>query len=69
MDDYDEVEEYIRPSRRLSWKNVGAVVLSGVGGICEGISILLMADANYDDDRLAFHEEAALEIESLTTEE
>jgi hypothetical protein len=74
-DDFLEVEEY-RPSRRLSWQNVTAVLLSGVSGalnnladIPEAIAALLMADANYTEDRVTFHQEAALEIETLLRED
>ena len=75
-DDFlDELEEY-RPSRRLCWQNITAVVLSGISGaleqaaaIPEAIAALLMADANYTEDRTAFHEEAALEIETLLKED
>jgi len=71
-DDLLDLEEY-RPSRRLCWQNVVAVVLSGLSGaleqaaaVPEAVAALLMADANYSEDRVAFHEEAALEIETLT---
>jgi hypothetical protein len=75
-DDFlDELEEY-RPSRRLCWQNITAVVLSGISGaleqaaaIPEAVAALLMADANYSEDRTAFHEEAALEIETLIQED
>lgn len=75
-DDFlDAIEDY-RPSRQLCWQNVAAVVLSGLGGalsqladIPEAVAALLMADANYTDDRTAFHEEAMLEIETLTQED
>jgi len=75
-DDFlDELEEY-RPSRRLCWQNVTAVVLSGVSGalnnladIPEAVAALLMADANYSEDRVTFHQEAALEIETLLRED
>ena len=74
-DELLDMEEY-RPSRRLCWQNVAAVVLSGLSGaleqaaaIPEAIAALLMADANYSEDRTAFHEEAALEIETLTKED
>ena len=75
-DDFlDQIEEY-RPSRRLSWQNITAVILSGVSGalnnradIPEAVAALLMADANYTEDRTAFHEEAALEIETLLKED
>lgn len=75
MDDDYEPATYQRPSRKLRWQNILAVVLSGTGGvidevgsICEAIASLLMADGNYADDRAAFHEEAALELESLISE-
>jgi hypothetical protein len=52
------------------------VVLSGISGaleqaaaIPEAIAALLMADANYSEDRTAFHEEAALDIETLIQED
>lgn len=74
-DDFLDCEEY-RPSRRLSWQNITAVILSGVSGalnnladIPEAVAALLMADANYTEDRTAFHEEAALEIETLLKED
>ena len=74
-DELLDMEEY-RPSRRLCWQNVAAVVLSGLSGaleqaaaIPEAVAALLMADANYSEDRTAFHEEAALEIETLTKED
>jgi len=74
-DDFLDLEEY-RPSRRLCWQNIAAVVLSGISGaleqaaaIPEAVAALLMADANYTEDRTTFHEEAALEIETLTKED
>ena len=75
-DDFLDLIEDCRPSRRLCWQNVAAVVLSGVSGaltnladIPEAVAALLMADANYTEDRTAFHEEAALEIETLIQED
>lgn len=61
-----------RPSQALRWQNIVAVVLSGaegaldeLSGILDGIACLLMADANHQDDRRSFHEEAAQELEML----
>lgn len=61
-----------RPSRQLRWQNVAAVVLSGAGCIIEqvadtleAVAHQLMCAGNYEDDRQAFHEEAAMELETL----
>lgn len=77
-DDWEELEEigYSRPSRRLCWQNLAAVTLSGLSGaieqvaaVPEALAALLLADANYTDERRAFHEEAALELETLMQED
>lgn len=72
MDDEYGTFTVDRPSRQLRWQNVAAVVLSGaeaaldqLSGVLDGIAHLLMADANYQDDRRSFHEEAAHELETL----
>jgi hypothetical protein len=71
----DDEYEPTRPSRVLRWQNVAAVVLSGtssaleqVADTMEAIAHLLMADGNYADDRTSFHEEAAMELETLLEE-
>lgn len=68
MDD----EYYERPSRRLRWENVAAIILSGTGAALEqiadtfeGVASLLMQGGNYADSRDLFHQEAALELETL----
>lgn len=69
MDDF----ETFAPSVPLTWQAVGAIFMAGVSGIleevagiAEGMSTALAADHNYQVDRRAMHEQAALEIESLT---
>ena len=75
-DDVDAPLGGVTASIRLSWQNLSAIVLSGVGaaleelaGIPEALACLLLADRNYAEERRAFHEDAALEIETLTQEE
>lgn len=72
--DEDEEYEYVRPrpSRQLRWQLVAAMLFSGTGAVItdiadtfEGIAHLLMSDGNYAEDRTAFHEEAALELETM----
>jgi hypothetical protein len=79
VEEWDDLEDDLeepRPARRLRWQTVAAIVLSGIGGaleqlaaIPEAVACLLVADANHQDNRVAFHEEAALEIETLTQED
>lgn len=71
----DEFETYQRPSRRLRWQNVLAVVLSGAGAVVEqvgdtleAVASLLMQDGFYADERAAFHMAAAVELETLLGE-
>ena len=73
-DEYD-THYHPRPSRRLRWQNVLAVVLSGSSGALheisdtlEAVASLFMQDGNYADDRASFHQAAALELESLISE-
>ena len=72
MDDEYGTFTVERPSRQLRWQAIAAVVLSGAGCALEQISETLEAVAhqlmcagNYADDRQTFHEEAALELETL----
>lgn len=72
MDDEYGTYTVDRPSRQLRWQNIAAVVLSGAGAAmeqvadtAEAIAHLLMSAGNYADDRQAFHEEAAVELEML----
>ena len=71
-DDSDLMGSYVSASIRMRWQSVGAVILSGfaaaleeLAGIPEALACVLLADANYARERTAFHEEAALEIETL----
>lgn len=71
----DDDFTYERPSRRLRWQNIAAVVLSGTGAALEqiadtmeAIAHQLMCGGNYADDRDLFHQEAALELETLLEE-
>lgn len=72
MDDEFDTYTVDRPSRQLRWQNVAAVVLSGtssaleqIADTLEGVAHLLMMGGNYADDRQSFHEEAAMELETL----
>lgn len=67
-----EYPVFQRSSKKLRWHNLAAVTLSGAGVILDGVSdtleglaSLLMQHANYEEDRVAFHESAAVELESL----
>ena len=75
MDDEYETTTQSRPSRVLRWQNVAAVVLSGLGAAVEqvadtmeGVAHLLMQAGNHADDRQSFHEEAAMELETILEE-
>ena len=64
-----------RPSGPLRWQNVIAVVLSGAGtavgqvaDTLEAVAFQLMAAGNHAEDRQSFHEQAALELETLLEE-
>lgn len=66
-------EEYFQPSAPLSWQALGAIAMAGVSGMLEeaagffeGLSTAFAADHNYQQERLAMREQAALEIEALT---
>lgn len=61
-----------RPSEPLRWQNVLAVVLSGTGtaleqvaDTLEAVAFQLMAAGNHAAERTLFHEQAALELETL----
>ena len=71
----DDDFTYERPSRRLRWQNIAAVVLSGTGAALEqiadtleGVASLLMQSGFYEDDRVLFHQSAAIELETLMEE-
>lgn len=74
MEDEDEAYEgWETPSYQWSWKAAGVHagffvknVLDSASELVKGWSLQLAASCNYDIERRAFHEQAALEIESIT---
>lgn len=75
-EEYEIGEEWYRPSRKLQKVDFAILGVNLVGSILGGLTeslqafgYTLAAHANFNLDQRAFHEEAALEIETLINEE
>lgn len=72
--EYDEGCEFVHPSRRFMRTDLVVLGLDLVGGVLNSVvntlataRNLAAAHANYKVEQHAFHEEAALEIEQMTS--